>query len=166
VRSLTQHWVVQLALVRHGHAGSKDEWRRADKLRPLSPRGHRQAEWLCDLLVPFKPVRILSSPHLRCIQTVQPLADRLELEIERSRALTPNAPTKALTLVRELSASGTRGGLVVCTHGEIMGSVLAELSKVDGVRVERRLPGLKGCVWFLTFRGGRLVEARYERPPI
>jgi 8-oxo-(d)GTP phosphatase len=157
---------VQLALVRHGHAGRKDQWRRADKLRPLTSRGLRQAEALCELLVAFKPVSIISSPHVRCIQTVQPLADRLGLEIERSRALTPNAPKKALALVRELSASGTRGGVVLCTHGEIMGSVLAELSKADGVRVERRLPGLKGCVWYLNFRSGRLVEARYEGPPV
>ena len=57
-------------LVRHAKAGSRKDWSGDDRLRPLSKAGHRQAEALVPLLVGYPITRVLSSPFVRCVQTV------------------------------------------------------------------------------------------------
>ena len=142
---------MQLILVRHGHAGHKVEWQRPDKLRPLSARGARQAARLVEVVVPLKPTRIISSPQVRCLQTATPLATATALKVEQSSTLVPNALTKALQLVRRLTAPKAKSGVVIVTHGEIIGELLSKMAKEDGVALEHRPPGLKGCVWLLEF---------------
>src|SRR5215212_7441628 len=76
-----------LLVVRHADAGDKRSWTGPDMLRPLSPSGQLQAEGLVFRLEDYPVERILSSPTLRCYQTVEPLArDRL-LRIETVPAL-------------------------------------------------------------------------------
>ena len=68
---------VPLLLVRHAHAHARKEWSGDDRLRPLSANGLRQAEGLIAVFGNFaRPSRVLSSPYLRCMQTVEPLRRR------------------------------------------------------------------------------------------
>jgi len=69
-----------------------------------------------------------------------------------------------MALVRRLARSPASDGIVLCTHGEVMGEVLAVLAREDRVRLGRRLPGPKGCAWVLEFDAGRAVGARYVAP--
>ena len=153
-----------LVLVRHGYAGHKDPSSRIDRRRPLTKRGVRQAEHLVRVIQPLKPTRILSSPFNRCVDSMIPLAAATGLDIERNPALTPASPPKALSLIRQLSEAKSTTRVVVCTHGEVMGVVLSSLADADNVELERRPPGLKGCVWVLTFRRSKLIDARYIAP--
>jgi 2,3-bisphosphoglycerate-dependent phosphoglycerate mutase len=66
-----------LYLVRHAHSHYGP-----DEMRELSPPGRAAAERVADLLEGQSISRIVSSPYTRAIQTVQPLADRLNLSIE------------------------------------------------------------------------------------
>lgn len=68
--------MLELYLVRHAHA----EWI-PDEARPLSPLGEGDARRIAKLLEAERPTSIYSSPLVRARQTVEPLADRLELEI-------------------------------------------------------------------------------------
>lgn len=135
-----------------------------DNLRPLDARGRRQAEHLVKVIVPLRPARIISSPFLRCLETMGPLAGHAGLEVERTPALAPDAPVVALSLIRDLTVPGSQSGVVLCTHGEVMGAVLTEMATEDGVELARRPLGLKGCVWLLDVRRGELVDARYVAP--
>ena len=155
---------MRLILVRHGHAGRKDQWHRPDRLRPLDGRGQRQAQHLVQVLAPLRPTRIVSSPYKRCLQTMAPSADRFGLRVEQARVLAPDTPARALALIRRLTAPGSPTGVVLCTHGEVLAAVLADMAKQDGLRLPRRLPGLKGCAWVLDVRRGKLVAARYVTP--
>jgi 2,3-bisphosphoglycerate-dependent phosphoglycerate mutase len=49
---------------------------------PLTDEGLAQAERLAELLVPLAPDRIVSSPFRRAVQSVEPLAARLNRPIE------------------------------------------------------------------------------------
>lgn len=51
-------------------------------MRGLSDSGRQQAERVADLLEGPDVAAIISSPYTRAIQTVQPLADRLQMTIE------------------------------------------------------------------------------------
>jgi 2,3-bisphosphoglycerate-dependent phosphoglycerate mutase len=82
--------VKTLYLVRHCRAaGQAPE-------APLTEEGLAQAERLAGFLAPLAPDRIVSSPFRRAVQSVEPLAERLDLPIElddrlRERLLTTAA---------------------------------------------------------------------------
>ena len=73
-------------LVRHASAGDSSAWVGDDTMRPLDERGRRQAAGLLDLLADHEVDRIVSSPYLRCLQTVEPLSRARGLEIEQAYA--------------------------------------------------------------------------------
>ena len=64
-------------LIRHAHA----TWT-PDEERPLSAQGMRAAIGVANALCAMPISRIVSSPYRRAVQTVQPLADRLDLAVE------------------------------------------------------------------------------------
>ena len=116
-------------LVRHASAGERAEWDADDRLRPLDAEGRRQAEALVDLLRTFEVRRIVSSPFLRCIETVEPLAEALGLEVEHDDRLAEGAGTAARELLRE-------EGVVACTHGDVAEHLLGHgLKKGEAVFV-------------------------------
>jgi len=108
---------VTSVLLRHASAGDREYWDGDDFHRPLDARGRRQAAELVELLRPFKVRRVLSSPYVRCIETVEPLAAALDLPVELNDRLTEGAGPGAGLLLHE-------GGVVCCTHGDIIESVL------------------------------------------
>ena len=123
-------------LLRHASAGDRDRWPVADRLRPLDGRGRRQAAALVEILRPFGVRRVVSSPYVRCIETVQPLAAALELPLETDHRLAEGAGSAALELLRE-------DGAVCCTHGDIVEAVIGDSLK-------------KGAA--VVFRDGEIVQ--------
>jgi hypothetical protein len=65
-----------VCLVRHAHAGDKHQWTGDDRDRPLSVPGHHEAYGLLARLRDYPIGRILTSPAVRCVQTVEPLGQR------------------------------------------------------------------------------------------
>ena len=140
-----------LMLVRHAWAGDREAWPHDDALRPLDARGRAQAEALIGSLAPLRPVRLLTSPYLRCVQTLAPLSDALGLPLELSDALAEGSGGAVLSVV-----PGLAPGTVLCTHGDIV-----ELLAGPGS------PKKKGSVWLLdadpSAMGG-WTPARYLAP--
>jgi 8-oxo-dGTP diphosphatase len=112
-----------LLLVRHAAAGKRSAWTRDDRLRPLDERGRSQAEGLVHTLARWKVERVLTSPYVRCVQTVEPLAERLGLPIEERGELAEGAGRDAaMALVDEVDGTSA----VLCTHGDIVLELLGE----------------------------------------
>ena len=151
-------------LVRHGHAGAKRQWHGDDGFRPLDAQGLAQAAALVDLLAPFTPARILSSPFLRCVQTVTPLGDAYGIPIERSPSLVPEAGAAATLLARDVSIDGP-GAVVLCTHGEVIHYMQAQLGQHGPPGFGPASLREKGSVWVLERCDGRFMEAAYLHPP-
>ena len=149
-----------LHLVRHAHAGDKHRWPGPDNLRPLSPAGQAEAAGLLVRLEDYPIGRVLSSPTLRCQQTVQPLADDWLLHVEMLPALGVAAdPAVVLALLGDAQAQDA----VVCTHGEVIGDVLLRLV-MEGLEVDHPLTWPKGSTWLLDGAGGQLRIGRYLAP--
>lgn len=78
--------LTEILLVRHGQSHSNVEgYFRAVPPGPgLTARGRLQAEAACERLLGFgvRPVRIVSSPLLRAMETAAPLCAALRLEAE------------------------------------------------------------------------------------
>jgi 8-oxo-dGTP diphosphatase len=109
-----------MLLVRHGSAGDRAFWEGDDRERPLDEKGVRQAELLVDLLAPYAIERILSSPAVRCLQTVEPLAKARGLSIEPRDELGEELQTSAgAELVRSLADAD----VAICGHGGLEGAL-------------------------------------------
>jgi 8-oxo-dGTP diphosphatase len=104
---------VTSVLVRHASAGDRDGWDGDDRQRPLDARGRRQAAALVDLLRGLDVRRVVSSPYLRCVETVEPLAAALGQRVAEDSRLAEGAARAALELLRE-------DGVVLCTHGDVV----------------------------------------------
>jgi 8-oxo-dGTP diphosphatase len=151
-------------LIRHAHAGDRSAWRGDDSLRPLSERGWRQAEGIARLFAPPPRLRrVVSSPSLRCVQTVEPLARLHGLPVETDERLLEGADAaSALALIED---EMRRGVIAACTHGDIVPGVL-DLLRSRGVRLDGQLTWPKASTWVLDGDdAGRLVGARYVPPP-
>lgn len=154
---------MRLILVRHGQAGRKSEWNGDDAVRPLDSKGRRQAQVLAKPLGRFRPSRIISSPYLRCRETVEPLAAALGLRLELSEVLAPDGGDKAVIFVEHLIEAGPATATVVLsTHREVLVVLLPALAK--GVELGHRLPGAKGSCWVMQFSKKRLTSVRYHTP--
>jgi 8-oxo-dGTP diphosphatase len=103
-------------LLRHASAGDPSAWSGEDALRPLDTLGRVQAAGLPEALARFPVARILSSPAVRCVETVAPLALHHSISVERRPELAEGAdPADALGVVRVAGE-----GAVLCTHGDIL----------------------------------------------
>ncbi len=149
-----------LLLVRHAHAGSRKDWDGDDRLRPLSPRGAKQAKDLAAMLEPYAPQRVLSSPYLRCTATVAPLADRLSLPVEVLEELSEGNAAAAIALVRALADEK----VALCTHGDVIPDVLVTLADEDHLDLGNRPRQAKGSAWVLEASNGRFHRACYLAP--
>jgi broad specificity phosphatase PhoE len=154
---------VTIYLVRHAKAGERGSGDGDDRLRPLSSRGHLQTRGLLEQLQGEKFERIVSSPFVRCMETVVPLAGLRGLAIEPSDALAEGATLEeALALVSKHSSHGA----VFCTHGDVM-PMLLEHYALHGVDVGQTPQWPKGCTWVLkTDSTGEVREADYIPPPM
>jgi len=144
---------VRLTIVRHARAGSKRAWEGDDELRPLDELGRVQAAALAPrLAAAARPVRrVISSPALRCVQTVQPLADLVGVPVETWDALGPNAGAAA---VRTALGHPAFDDVVLCTHGEVLRPLLRTLRRRglgrDNASLHGRLLLVKGSAWLVT----------------
>ena len=102
-------------LLRHAWAGHRTNWSDDDLLRPLDERGRKQAESLRAVLLSRGVRRAISSPYVRCIETVEPLGLDIEVD-ERLTEGASAADTKELLL--ELDDA------VACTHGDVIENVI------------------------------------------
>jgi 8-oxo-dGTP diphosphatase len=151
-------------LVRHGHAGTKRHWDGDDSFRPLNEQGLAESVALADLIAPFTPARIVSSPFLRCIQSIAPLADAMEIEVERSQSLVPEAGAAATSLALGVSTP-TSGAVVLCTHGEVLHAMQTILGKGGLTSFGPEAPREKASIWVLDRIDGHFVSATYLQPP-
>jgi phosphohistidine phosphatase SixA len=150
---------VPVFLVRHAHAGRRSAWSGDDQLRPLSPRGASQARGVADLLADRGIVRVAASPATRCVETVEPLADRLGFEVEVDKRLAEGGdPADLIELVL------TAGEPVsLCGHGDLIPEVIAALVS-SGMKAGDPNRCQKGSVWEIEVAGGRPVRGRYHAP--
>jgi len=137
-------------LVRHASAGNRNEGDPNDDERPLDATGIVQAGKLCDWLRHMPIRRIVSSPYPRCVQTVEPLARALGLQVELSEALAESTPIEvSWPLLAELATTDA----VACSHGDVIPDLIRR-AQLRGLHVPGKSGCSKGSVWTLEHWDG------------
>lgn len=148
-------------LVRHAQAGDRGGPGDQDHERPLSEEGFSQASALAAALEQIGIKRVLSSPYVRCVQTVVPLAERLGVEVELHGSLAEGAdPDDVAHLLGEVAGSAA----VLCSHGDVVPIALHHLQQ-SGVRILSDREWKKGSTWVVCHDSQTYTEAAYIPPP-
>ena len=101
---------------------------------------------------------VLSSPYVRCRQTVEPLAAARGVPVEDSDALAEGAGPDGM-----IEAGLARGAAALCSHADVIGTLVGRLVERGVVsRTEARWE--KGSVWVLECSRGEVTGAAYLPP--
>jgi phosphohistidine phosphatase SixA len=147
-------------LIRHAHAGSRSSWRGDDERRPLSPKGEAQADAIAEKLKTDPVGAILSSPSLRCVQTVEPLAKRHGLPLDTDERLLEGADADAaIDLLHALASHDP----ALCSHGDLIPKMVRRLV-ASGMKTKDANISQKGSMWVVELEGDRPVKGRYVPP--
>ena len=147
-------------LVRHAKAGDRGGWVGDDVDRPLSKAGIRQAEAIADRLTKHGATSLYSSSYVRCVQTLEPLAERLGVEVEHDKRLFEGEPFEpVLDLITEVEP-----GAVLCSHDDIIPAVVQALGR-RGMEIQTPPDWRKGSIWVLKRNGSRVPKGKVWPPP-
>lgn len=150
-----------LFLVRHGAAGERQAWNGDDRLRPLSNKGQRQAKGIAALLAGRDVDVIVTSPYVRCRETVAPLAEELGLLVTDDESLAEGEGSKATRdLVKQLVGSNA----VLCSHGDVIPALIDWMAR-KGMSLRSPFECKKGSIWEIDATAGQFRKARYLPPP-
>lgn len=151
-----------LYLVRHAKAGERRIWEHSDVDRPLSAKGWKQAALLAGKLAKAQPTELRSSPYVRCVQTLEPLSERLELPIVTDPRLAEYGDFEpVLELLTEVPDRA-----VLCSHGDVIPATIDALVR-RGVDLASRPDWRKASTWVLKRnKRGQIVQARAWPPPV
>lgn len=152
--------VVPLLVVRHADAYPRSHWEGDDRERPLSPGGRRQALALSRRLAVFGPASVVSSPYARCVETVAPLAAAVGVEVATDWRLAEGAAAEAAYTLAESLGDGA----VLCSHGDVIPALIAELEARWALDLGANPKFEKGSVWVLHRPDGRGACAEYLPP--
>lgn len=141
-----------ILVIRHARAEERESWAKADELRPLTRAGQAQALAIAKKWGGEGAKSIRSSPAVRCVQTVQPLADRVGVDV----AIDPVLREGSKLTLPEPKQTGLHA---LCAHGDNIPWLLDDLG-IDWKECK------KGSIWMLKRDGkGRVVESSYLPPP-
>ena len=128
-------------LLRHAKATPRSDWRGPDGKRPLLPAGFEQAKAIVPLVAAFGVKRVVTSPWVRCLTTVQPYADSRHLPVIERIALSEhgnaNGPARTSKVVEKLIETGEPS--VLCSHRPSLPTIIGALAKYGDSGQEIRL---------------------------
>lgn len=140
-----------ILLIRHADAKNREKWSLPDQLRPLTAKGKRQAQAIADELGGNKIHQIRTSPALRCVQTVEPLAARAKIKLRLDEKLMEGSSFG-------LPDKSDHGLHIFCAHGDNIPALL------DSLDIEHE-DCQKGSIWLIKRDDkGKVTEVAYVPP--
>lgn len=150
-----------LYLVRHAKAGSRRDFSGNDRLRPLSPAGRRQADALVPGLTKAGVKTFVSSPYLRCVETLAPTAKAIGVPVEVDERLPEGRSYVGVLELLEALPDAT----AICSHGDVIPETIAALQR-RGCEITTPPDWRKASVWVLERDAdGDIVTAEAWPPP-
>ncbi|MGI9015192.1 MAG: SixA phosphatase family protein [Phycisphaerales bacterium] len=143
-------------LIRHAQALDRRAYNGTDdRDRPLTPKGHAQASDLADTLANAGIHRIISSPATRCVQTVTPLSQQLNIALEVDPRLIESTTINLDDFI-DLETVDADHTLVLCAHGDNIPELLDNLN-IECDRCQ------KASMWKVALNWGQ-ASGTYRAP--
>lgn len=118
-------------ILRHAKAKPRASWSRAEGQRPLAATGQRQAVSVRRLLSVWDPQKVITSPWLRCVETVAPFVKDTRRGFKEVSAFTEkSAKNKPLKVRQEMTKLlGKQRSTLLCTHRPVLPLLLEVLAQ-------------------------------------
>jgi 8-oxo-dGTP pyrophosphatase MutT (NUDIX family)/phosphohistidine phosphatase SixA len=149
LRDAKAHRTRTVIVLRHAQARVRTVWKRDDLDRPLTKPGQAQSAKLVPLLHAYGAARIVTSPAVRCAQTVEPYAQAtkalLEIDDRLSETTTAKSASRSVQTILD-----RKRPTVMCTHRPTLPWIFGAL----GIEPHELAPG-EGIV--IHHRKGRVV---------
>jgi 8-oxo-(d)GTP phosphatase len=139
-----------MLLLRHASAGERPSAASLDRARRLDRVGRANARSLPGALAEHAIERVVSSPHARCIETVQALARSRNLRVELRDELLPDASAADVRALLDELPDAT----LLCTHRETITALFGS-----------ELTCEKGGTWLVERRDRGHAPVAYLPPP-
>jgi len=144
LRDAKAHKTRTVIVLRHAQARTRNGWKADDMERPLTKPGEAQSQKLAPLLRAYGVKYILTSPAIRCAQTLDAYARSIKALMEVDDRLAeetkPRAVERSIATVLE-----RKGPIAVCSHRPTLPWIFAtlrvesrELAQGEGVVVHHR----------------------------
>jgi phosphohistidine phosphatase len=123
--------MLELYLLRHADAGDSATWAGPDEARPLSAKGHRQAERLGAFLarLGFAPDAVITSPLIRARETADIVAAALHVPVVEDDRLAFGAGLGDVQAI--VADHGGASRLVLVGHDPDFSGLVADLTGAD-----------------------------------
>jgi 8-oxo-dGTP diphosphatase len=120
--------------LRHGKATAPTSWSGPDAARPLTERGVQQSATNVVTIEAWRPRKIITSPAVRCVATVAPLAAATGIKPKQEPNLSQDAWEDGSANVREVVGKRVRKrtSAVLCSHGPVLPEILREVALATG----------------------------------
>lgn len=151
---------VTLYIVRHAKAGKRSEWDGPDESRPLSDKGWEQAQAIAEKLVGLKPSALISSPAVRCMQTLEPLSKATKIEIFADKRLFEHGDVAKMLELLEDAKDLT----VISSHGDMIPEAI-KLLQQRGMQIGSKPDWRKASVWIVERNKHGFKSAVAIAPP-
>lgn len=153
-------------VLRQCGAVARTSHRDGDADRPLTAAGQTQAAMLGDILAVYGPAAVLSSPSLRCLESVDPYCRNAGVAVEVVPELSEEGhaerPDAAALLLRTLVADSAP--VIVCTHRPVLPALLGAVGHAEQPGRDRNELLLPGEFLALHTVGGTVVAADRHAP--
>lgn len=150
-----------LFVVRHAEALERSQWRATDDSRPLTSVGEQQAAALAKQIVPRGEPIVVVSPTVRCRDTMAPFAVYHGVAVREEPSLAEGSTAED---VLALSTSTGHSSAIVCTHGDVIGDLLAYCAR-SGAHLVDSAHATVASMWVLEIVDGAVKTAQYVPPP-
>jgi phosphohistidine phosphatase len=128
---------IELYVLRHAHAGDPAKWTGDDARRPLSAKGHQQADRLARHLagIGLRLDVILSSPRVRAVETADPIATALNMDVQVDDRLGGGLSLSSLEQV--LADAGNPARAMIVGHDPDFTELVSELAGAASIPMRK-----------------------------
>ena len=148
-----------LYLIRCARAERRSRWEGPDDLRPLTDAGRAQAAALAEWFGNVAVSHVASSPLSRCVETVKPLAQAHDLEVELLDSLAPTKDVEPILAWLRVIPDNS----VLCSHGAVIARVMEILTR-QGAELDGSADWRKGTTWVLERTAHKVLRASTVPP--
>lgn len=127
--------------LRHGKAVAHEDWDGPDAARPLQSRGVAQSVSVAPAIAAFRPRKLVSSPAVRCMTTIGPLARLVGLDVSPKEAISQDSWEHDAVDVRRVVRKRieARESAVLCSHGPVLPQIVDAIVELTGSADSTRL---------------------------
>lgn len=127
-----------IIVLRHGRAVAPTSWDGPDATRPLMHRGWEQSLSVAPAIAAWAPKKLISSTAVRCLATIEPVAELTGLPVKQSAGISQDAWEVGEASVQKIVQKrlAKAESVVLCSHGPVLPEIIEAIAAATNTPVD------------------------------